>query len=165
MIQPSIDEFVAAARKFCSFAEDESDVVPADIWKIRDLLLRLITHVTAIENAPQGTDFGAAGPDDATFQKVAHRFGDFPFNLYRFVFDPHDLNAIDEPVMGMLSNDLADIYREISIGLDNAERGHLADAYFDWSFGYRSHWARHAMSALMAIELWRTDNYQTIGPR
>jgi len=162
MSPPSVDEFIAAAREFCSFAEDECAVVAADLWKVRELLLQLIYNIPAIENARD--DFGSdgIGPDDATYLKVTERFSQFSFNYYRVVFDPHDLDANKEPGMGMLSDDLADIYRDLVKGLDNEDRGFIDEACFDWSFSYRSPWARHAMNALTAIELRRTDSYEII---
>lgn len=161
MILPSTDEFIAAAREFCSFAKDENDLAPSDLWKVRDLLLRLITHIPAVESMPQGFDYDGISPDDAICKRVAMRFNDLPFNFYRVVFDPHNLDPADEPVMGMLADDLSDIFRELAGGLDCADRGYLEEACFEWSFGYRSHWARHAVNALMAIEIRRTDNFES----
>lgn len=163
MTPPLLDEFVKAAREFCSLAEQNLPVNETDLWKIRELLLRLIFHIPAVELAPLGTDFDGMERDEEEYARIARRFGGFEFNAYRFVFDPHDLDAVDEPVMGMLSDDLADIYRELAIGLSNADQRHLDEACFDWSFGYRSHWARHAVNALAAIELYRTDNYKILG--
>ncbi len=159
MIIPSINEFIGAAREFCSFAIDEREVVPADLWKARALLLCLISNIPAVEAAPQGVEFDEIGPDDATLRKSVARFNKLPFSFYRVVFDPHDLGAIDEPVMGNLADDLSDIFIDLAEGLDLADEGHLEEACFEWSFSYRSHWARHAVNALMAIELHRTDNY------
>lgn len=159
-ISSSVAGFIAAAREFCSFAEDERDVVATDLWKVRDLLLRLIFHIPAVENAAHAVEHDGVDPEDAMYAKVTKRFSQFSFDYYRAVFDPHDLNAIDEPVMGMLSDDLADIYRDLAEGLDNANRGYMDEACFDWSFSYRAHWARHAVNALTTIELYRTDNYE-----
>lgn len=162
MNPPSVDEFVAAAREYCSFAEDSMPVSASDISKIRELLLRLIYHVPAVEAAPHGAEREGDRPGDSAYAIVANRFGSFPFNLYRVVFDPHEIDTTDEPVMAMLSDDLADIYRDLAEGLSNAEKGYLDDACSDWTLGYRSHWARHAANALMAIEVWRTDNYENV---
>jgi len=164
MTRPSVDEFVMAAQEYCSLAEREGNVTTTDLWKVRELLLRLIFHIPAIEGALKSSDFNGTRPDDFTYAKVERRFSEFPFNFYRVVFDPHDLSATDEPVTGMFSNDLADIYRDLSEGLDNAEKGHIEDACFEWSLGYRTHWARHALNALMAIELRRADNWEDVEP-
>jgi hypothetical protein len=64
--------------------------------------------------------------------------------------------------MGTLADDLADIYRDLAEGLSNAEQGHMEDACFDWAQSYQSHWARHAVNALGAIEIYRTDGVMRV---
>ena len=163
MNTPVLDEFIAAVREFCALAEQEGALDETDLWAVRSLLLRLIFHVPAADAAPHGTGFDGAKPDDAAYQRISERFRKFAFNFYRVVFDPHDFEATDEPVVGMLSDDLADIYRDLAEGLSNHEQGHIDEACFDWSFSYRSHWARHALNALSAIEIYRTDGYKDVG--
>lgn len=115
-------------------------------------------HCQVCRDALKEVDHDGSRPDGEQYAKVARRFAGFPFNVYRVVFDPHDLDAVDEPVTSTLSDDLADIYRDLAEGLNNADQGHLNDACFDWSTSY-SHWGRHTMSALSAIEVYRMDNY------
>lgn len=158
MISPHLDEFISAAGEFCSLAEKEEPLDESDLWKIRSLLLRLIFHIPAVDVAPHGTGFEGSRPDNVTYERVVRRFSGFPFNLYRVVFDPHDFEATDEPVMGLLSDDLADIYRDLAKGLSNHAQGHRDDACFDWSHSYRHHWARHAVNALAAIEIHRIEH-------
>jgi hypothetical protein len=86
----------------------------------------------------------------------------FPSACIESFFDPHDFEAKDEPVVGLLSDDLADICRDLSEGLSSAKSGHIKEACFEWSQSYRTHWSRHAVSALAAIELYRTDNCEII---
>ena len=161
---PSVIEFQAAAEDFCAMAERQESLTKADLWRIRDQLIRLIFHVSAVESHQHGADFDGHRIGNEEFASVVKRFSVFPFNFYRVVFDPHDFEAEDEPVTGMLADDLADIYRDLSEGLDNAKNGHIDDACFDWSQSYTSHWARHAVNALTAIELYRTDNYERVEP-
>jgi hypothetical protein len=162
--QPNVKEFAVAAEEFVTLAEREGKLMEVDLWKVRDILLKLIYHVTAADNAGHGTEFDGDRPDDDAFARAVKRFSTFPFNFYRVVFDPHDMESPDEPVTGMLADDLADIYRDLAEGLDNYRKGHVAEACFDWSQSYRSHWARHAVSALSAIEIYRTDNYKDVEP-
>ena len=162
MNSPRIDEFITAAIEFRSLAERQEPLKESELWEIRGILLRLVFHIPAVDGASHSTAFDSVRADDVTYQKVVRRFSDFPFNFYRVVFDPHDFEATDEPVMGLLSDDLSDIYRDLIEGLSNYENGHLEEACFDWSFGYRSHWARHAVNAIAAIEIYRTDNYKNV---
>jgi hypothetical protein len=164
MSEPNLHDFALAAEEFSNLAEGEGKLVEADLWKVRDILLRLIYHVTAAERAQHGADYDGERPGDEAYARVVRRFSEFPFNCHRVVFDPHDLDAKDEPVMGMLGDDLGDIYRDLAEGLDNYHKGRLAEACFDWSESYRYHWARHAVHAVSAIEIYRTDNYLNVEP-
>ena len=77
MNAPSIEGFQSAADQFCSLAKDELSLNKEDLWRIRELLIRLIFHIPAVESHPQSADF-----------------------------DPHDFEAKDEPVIIMLADDL-----------------------------------------------------------
>lgn len=143
-------------------AEDDRPLTKADLWIFRELLIRLILNIPAVEAHQHGADFDGNRIGDDEFGRAVRRFGAFPFNFYRVVFDPHDFEADDEPVTGMLADDLGDIYRDLAPGLDNAKRGHIDDACFEWSHSYQSHWARHAVNALAAIEIYRTDNFERV---
>ena len=55
------------------------------------------------------------------------------------------------PVAGSLSDDLADIWRDLKLGLlamesDAADRS--ADIAWHWRFSFESHWAQHAAGAI-----------------
>jgi hypothetical protein len=162
MNNPSAEGFQAAAEEFCAMARREESLTKSDLWCLRELLVRLIFHIPAVESCPHGADFDGKRLDDEEYARAVKRFSGLPFNFYRVVFDPHDLEANDEPVTGMLADDLADIYRDLAEGLDNARAGHIADACSDWSESYMSHWSRHAVNALASIEIYRTNNYERV---
>jgi hypothetical protein len=130
MNEPNLHDFALAAEQFNALAEGEETLTAADLRKIRDLLLRLIYHVTAVERAGHGTEYDGNCPGEEVFARVVKRFSALPFNFYRVVFDPHDLESTD-----------------------------VAEACFDWAQSYRSHWARHAVSGLSTIEIYRTEDY------
>ena len=162
MKNPSVTEFQSAAEEFCEIAASDGPLTKNVLWSFRALLLRLIFHIPAVESRQHSSDFDGNRISAEEFGRAAKRFGELPFNFYRVVFDPHDFDAEDEPVTGMLADDLADIYRDLAQGLDNAKRGHLDDACFDWAQSYRFHWARHAVNALAALEIYRTDNHERV---
>ena len=67
-------------------------------------------------------------------------------NLYWEVFDP---TRKEEPVSGSVSMDIAEIYFDLKEALQLSESNVAReDVYFDWRLGFRSHWSRHAVSAL-----------------
>ena len=156
---PSVESFVECAREFCSLAEASRTFGASELWRVRSVLLQLLYHMPAIETSPQAAEHDGLRPDDDTYRRISTRFAAAPFNFYRVVFDPHDFDATDEPVTGMLSDDLGDIYRDLSQGLSSADSGHLEDACFEWTLSYRTHWARHAVQALSAIETFRLERY------
>lgn len=153
----STEGFRAAADAFCDWAAEEEPLTIDDLWRCRELLVLLLFHVKAIENHEHCADTEGQRIDDQEFARAVKRFSGLPFNYYRTVFDPHDFESEDEPVTGMLADDLADIYRDLAEGLDQARRGHLEAACFDWSESYRTHWSRHLLGALGAIENFRVD--------
>jgi hypothetical protein len=162
MNTPSVVGFQSAADEFCGMARRNEPLTKADLWRFRELLIRLLFHIPAVESHQHGADFDGLRIGDEEFGRAVTRFGGLPFNFYRVVFNPHDFEPDDEPVTGMLADDLADIYRDLDEGLDNARNGHIDDACFDWSHSYMSHWSRHAVNALAAIEIFRTDNYERV---
>jgi hypothetical protein len=154
----TVEEFRMAAEEFCGLAEAGRPLGAGDLWVIRGLLLRLLLNIPAVEAHPQGVETAGRRPGESEFGRAVRRFAELPFSFYRVVFDPHDLEADDEPVMGMLADDLADIFRDLVVGLDQARNGNLEAACFDWCLSYRTHWARHAVHALTAMELYRTGD-------
>ena len=192
MNSPNLADFVAAAGEFCALAEINRAPTEADLWRVRELLLRLMYNIPAVEkrnsrkrkttkadaerlqllidnritvkewmSGDGKEDREGKRPTDAQRHAVRKRFNGFPFQLYNAFFDVLDiagaLQGKNTPDIGMLSDDLTDIYIDLSAGLDNYRHGAVREACFDWAFGYQSHWARHAVGALQAIEIYRTD--------
>jgi hypothetical protein len=57
-----------------------------------------------------------------------------------------------------LADDLADIWRDLRGGLDLlASGGEIADAVWEWRFGFKAHWGTHAAEALRAVHAWLRD--------
>jgi len=162
MKNPSVTEFQSAAEEFCAMAARDEALQKSDLWLYRELLIRLIFHIPAVEAHQFNTDFDGHAIDPAEYGRAVRRFSELPFNFYRVVFDPHDFDAKDDPVIGMLADDLADIYGDLAVGVDNARRGHLDDACLEWTQSYSFHWAQHAVNALAAIEIYRTDNQERV---
>jgi hypothetical protein len=126
----------------------------------RDEFVRELEPILlGVYRAGLGLDYGRVGddvdpPDRMTteqwsdfFQRLGRHLGSY--DAYRFVFDPYDLES--EPVGGRLSDDLADIYRDLCEGLDLHDSGHTDEAFWQWRFGFDSHWGRHAAHSLYAL--------------
>jgi len=78
------------------------------------------------------------------------RFSDFPFQYYREIFSPGDLDE-EPPVVGDVHDDLADIYGNLWHGLQALDRGDGIYAVSYWHGSYFQHWGHHASSAIYAI--------------
>jgi hypothetical protein len=62
------------------------------------------------------------------------------------IFDPTEK---EEPCLGILSGDIAEIYLDLKDGLKLLLSGAaMDDVYFDWRMDFRGHWSQHAASAL-----------------
>lgn len=157
MRTPSVSEFQVAALEYRSFASRPEPVTERDLPIVRSLLLRLLFHITAVRHHPHSFEFDGASISKEQHARACERFQGFPFDSYNLVFDPHN-PAGEEPVVAMLSDDLADIYCDLAEGLDNWSKGHLEEACFDWAQSYSFHWHRHAVNALSAIEHYLIEN-------
>ena len=76
--------------------------------------------------------------------------------FYWCYFDPSEpLDAIEEPCISDLGDDLADIYRDIKPGLrawETHNDEYLPAIVFDWKEPlFSSHWGVHAVNAMRAL--------------
>jgi hypothetical protein len=84
---------------------------------------------------------------------VTQRFESLPRQIYWEVFDPLT-DSPEEPVLGHLTDDLGDIYRETSQGLTLYDAGRIAEALWEWGFNFQFHWGEHATGAIRAIHAY-----------
>jgi hypothetical protein len=95
--------------------------------------------------------------DDAEWRLVYTSAGRLPVDDYGEQFDPLVVPP-DEPTIGRLSDDIADIYRDVVSGLRDYEAGRHSEAVGAWAFGFRHHWGAHATGAIRALHAWLTQN-------
>jgi len=150
---------VRSAERFCEWAESDQHA----LVEARQLILELMITIPSLEH------FRHAGTSEVEFPRRDHqrwkqdhqRFSDLPFQYYRAIFDPHDIEATDEPVMGDLHDDLADIYGDLWHGLQAYRSGDSEEAISLWVDSYFFHWGRHASSALSAIDTFYCQNQES----
>jgi len=85
------------------------------------------------------------------------------YDLYAEVFDPYNRSDQDA-VVASLSDDLADIYRELVAGLHCYRMRRYSDAAWEWRFGFDQHWGEHATGAIRAL-YWLHRNGWAKPPR
>jgi hypothetical protein len=73
-----------------------------------------------------------------------------PLKYYSEVFNPLPVPG-EEPIVGDLADDIADIYKDIRRGLDLLDAGYMEHAVWEWIFHLQHHWGEHATSAIRAL--------------
>ena len=151
MTSSPVERFATLAREYCTLVggrqgdTGEGFTSKASMVRLGHLRAALCAAAFELPEAEPVSDRERTWPDPP---QVA-RLGRFEWHLG--VTDPYaDVGATKQA----LSDDLADIYRDLASGLAEYERGDEAgvqDASFDWREGFLSHWGTHATSALHAL--------------
>lgn len=89
-----------------------------------------------------------------TWKSIRSKIGEkLPRDHYWQVFEPFEIEQ-PELLSGSLSDDLADIWCELNVGLHaldaHTENG-TKQALWHWRFSFEIHWSRHAASAITAL--------------
>jgi hypothetical protein len=150
----NVEAFRVLAEGYCAFIESSGSLKRGEfVWQLAE-------HFVALYDAGMKLPFAMADDEthtlesitndewQALYERLGAKLGEV--NDYSFMFDPYDLTAT--PVIGSLSDDAADVYRDLKDGLVVlAEGGALEDAVWEWHFGFDNHWGRHAAHALYAL--------------
>ena len=157
----AVAHFAAEAARFREWARDGSDTGEV---AVRNASIRIGTlYLAALQLPHEWSDELADAPDaegisreerSAIDRGIAARL---PFTAYARVFDPFTLPP-DQPVVGTISDDIADIYDDVVGGLVEYEAGRKAQAVWEWAFHLRAHWGRHATDAVYALHVWLSEN-------
>jgi hypothetical protein len=75
---------------------------------------------------------------------------------YSEMFAPYELQG-QAPVIGSLSDDLADIYADVSRGLAAWDAKEFHAAVWEWRFHFGHHWGEHVTGALRALHALRAN--------
>ena len=150
------DEAATFERWLLSGTDQEADAA-------RECLIRLLELYRAgVALPPEWSDEleGRAElerVDDTEWRRAYEASRRLPLDHYGDVFDP-TATPPEGAVVGSISDDLADIYRDVVTGLRAYRRGDRAGAVWEWSFGLHSHWGAHATGAIRALHWWLSNN-------
>lgn len=150
------ERFVSVVREYCSWAESKPKAEDEEAKAAIRLLANLYSNVLNLPKNGPGRDIDGKRISDEEWKNMFKRFGALPFNYYSEFFSPAKV-AEEKPVTGDLADDLADIYRDLKEGLELYEGGHVAEALWEWSKSFNTHWGRHASSALHALHAYAAD--------
>ncbi len=151
--------FAEGARRFERWIhESQSEGSPA----AREALRQLVALYSAGLDLPSAflaTTETDQSPrlDDAEVDRVRTWCARLPFDLYGEVFDSTVMPP-EEPVIGSIGDDIADIYRDVATGLRLFDAGQFDAALWEWGFNFRIHWGQHATDAILAIHIWLASN-------
>jgi hypothetical protein len=67
---------------------------------------------------------------------------------YWEVFDPRQE---EHPLVGSLTDDVSEIYRDLRRGIHQVDVGRPNDALWEWRFSFETHWGNHATDAIRVL--------------
>ncbi|WP_440224250.1 DUF5063 domain-containing protein [Dokdonella sp. MW10] len=148
-----LEDFVSTARAYCAWIEGFAASPDLEAETAALLLSKLCAQVNELPELFDDED--APRLEHKQWVAVYQRLSSLPFNYYATFAEPSILES-PEPVTGDLADDLADVWRDLRAGLALYDKGNGAAAAWEWRESFRSHWGRHATSALYAIQCWRS---------
>lgn len=153
----AVEAFQMAARQFCQWSRSESDDPLDDVFLTLGLVVDLYGRALRlpINDRWEETEDYRISPEE--WKGIYDRFCNIPETYYSEVLDPLEVPA-SENVIGCVADDLADIYRDVSIGLKLYDSGRQEQAVRLWRKTFISHWGTHALSAIRALHHYLSQN-------
>ena len=159
----SIDSFAELAALYCSLVEHHDDYsTEAFVGRVRELLPLLYYRalkLPEVETTDEEIDREISHEEwSRMFGSLLHKLGSNDF--YWKIYDPLKMEH-GEAVAASLSDDLADIWRDLKHGIlrwpttDTTTRQEIV---WDWRFSFHHHWSNHIVDALRAIN-WIVECY------
>ena len=147
MSDEALSQFHASAKEYCDWVRDFKD--DCDRVGAMRSLQRLLTelHLAWIQvSRPEGEiSYVDVATEDVT--PIRRNFCEIlPVDGYLSVWDPLDFDDKDVPIMSYLPDDIADIYGDLTLGLEHWREDRKVNAYADWNLRY-DHWGKHLINA------------------
>ena len=153
----SIHNFAQVARDFCHWAETAPLNPSDDITKGLLLLPKLYTVALQLPPASRSdTEYPALSSEE--LRPVMRRFAELPDADYSAFCDPFVFPPV-ETYVGWISDELADIYRDLKEGFSAYEANQLEDAAWIWKFQFKYHWGEHLVNVQWALHRRAVDKY------
>ena len=155
VMDEAVIEFETEARRYCSLVEGNGF---SNSWDFAQAcliaVLRLLDRALRLpEIEPETTDI-LTGSSHEKWQAVRQDIGrKLARDYYWEIFEPFEEEE-PKPVLGSLSDDLADIWRDLKSWLAEFDRGKVtstSDAVWHWRFKFETHWGHHAAGAVVAL--------------
>jgi hypothetical protein len=146
-----VADFVLLTREYIATIDSGATTRPHSLLSTcARLLPRLYAEGLELPDLDPGD---ADTPDVEIARPRGLRLG--RFDGYSLVYDPYVrlFDPADEgpSVMGLLTDDLYDIYMDLARPLAKYDAGRTEEAVWDWKFTMRSHAGDHVVNAMRAI--------------
>jgi len=158
-MEPAVQAFAAEARRYCTWAVsiEQGDQGAANA------LRRIVALYEAALRLPEPSVKGTQDDRPAFVSReereaVRVACARLPLQYYSELFDPLPVPADEEPVVGDIADDIADIFSDVLGGLRCFDRERVPDAVWEWAFGFQIHWGKHASSAIRALHAYLAEN-------
>ena len=132
--------FYKIAKRYCDLLESKTKFEINDSRELLLLLSELYNKALQLQEAEPTTD---------TEIKIEHI--NINFEERDTYWEIHNPYECDEPVCGSLSDDFADIYKDLKTGIFLYEQNLFSDALWYWHLMFKSHWSYHLADALRAL--------------
>jgi hypothetical protein len=160
--KPVLD-FIDIARKYCNLIEDRENKTGIKLLQEAFIILpQLIYSGMKLPDIQRVTDYCPDGISyeeyDLIYESLMRKIK--KWDNYLKMFDPYNRRE-KTPGHGSLSDDLADIYRDLQSGLyewDKVTAPQKLDIIWEWEFGFETHWGEHATNAIRAL-YWLLYNH------
>lgn len=156
----SVEQFAAEVEDFAQWANAGGD---SGAKAVHDGLVRLTRlYIAALEMPTRQPttdepDLEHLNVSDDEWKAVLAHAARLGFDFYGSIFDPIPVPP-QEPCVGSLADDIADIYRDVVTGLRMHRAGHSQEALHHWGFLFLHHWGNHATGAIRAMHCWLEQN-------
>jgi Domain of unknown function (DUF5063) len=152
-----VENFAEIVRRYCDWSESSFGEIEVEIQTAQKILAELNYFVLDLPDDDSEDDIKLEDVSTEQWTLVRDRFTHLPIDGYWTIFDPTK-DKENDAVFAQLSDDLADIYRDIKYGLLLFDAGHFSEAVWEWKFNYKIHWGRHLLSAQKVIYCWNFTN-------
>lgn len=149
----TLEAFSVEARRFCHWVGSPREGVSG----VREALERVTSLYCLALQLPQPWHAeieNEAEPIRVTQEEWKVVFDGvaaaLPLSTYGEVFDPLVVPP-EEPVVALVADDLADIFRDVATGLRAFDAGALFQARYEWGFQFQNHWGEHATGVTRAL--------------
>ncbi|MBQ8586519.1 MAG: DUF5063 domain-containing protein [Oscillospiraceae bacterium] len=134
--------FYLAALSFCREIAALCAELPIDYEEIQLQLITIYSLGLQLQSVETESDEAVVRVNE----RIQTNFG--ALDNYWEVWDAY---RNEEPVLGMLSDDISDIRNDLMTGCLLYAQGKEESALWQWRFDFRHHWSRHAVDAIRAV--------------